>query len=187
MNKLKITPLRLHGTYLIETNPFKDTRGVFARFFCQKEMENLLEGKQVVNVNYSKNFRKGAVRGLHYQLKPFAELKMPRCIKGRVLDVFVDVRRNSPTFLEWDAIELSEQNMRMIVVPEGFAHGFQSLEDNSELMYLSTQFFSSEYERALNIKDPLLDIRLPLSITDLSERDSNHPFLEDLNFEGIIV
>lgn len=187
MNKLTITPLRLQGTYLVETNPFEDARGIFARFFCQKEMEKLLQGKQIVNVNYSKNYRKGAIRGLHFQLPPYSELKMPRCIKGKVLDLFVDVRKHSPTFLEWDAVELSEQNMRMVVVPEGFAHGFQSLEDDSELMYLSTQFFSGEYERALNIKDPRLSIELPMDISDISERDSNHPFINDSNFKGIVV
>lgn len=187
MSKLTITPLRLKGTYLIETNPFKDTRGVFARFFCKTEMEQLLDGKQIVNINFSKNCRKGAVRGLHYQLPPFAELKMPRCIKGKVLDVFVDVRKNSPTFLQWDTVELSEENMKMVVVPEGFAHGFQSLQDNSEIVYLTTQHFSSEYERGLNINDPSLNIKLPLTITDLSDRDSKHPFLTDIAFEGVIL
>lgn len=187
MGKLIISPLRLEGTYVIETNPFKDSRGIFARFFCQKEMEELLSGRQIVNANFSKNFRKGAVRGLHYQILPYAEMKMPRCIKGSVLDIFVDVRRNSPTFLQWDSVELSAENMKMVVIPEGFAHGFQSLEDNSEIMYLTTQFFSGENENALNIKDPRLDIKLPLSIMDLSIRDNNHPLIDDIKFEGILI
>ena len=187
MKKLKISPLRLNGTYVIETNPFKDSRGIFARFFCQKEMEELLLGKQIINVNFSKNYKKGAVRGLHYQKSPYAEMKMPRCIKGRVLDIFVDVRRNSPTFLHWDSVELSPENMKMVLIPEGFAHGFQSLEDNSEIIYLSTQFFSGENESALNINDPRLDIKLPLSITDISIRDNNHPLIDDIKFEGIII
>ncbi len=187
MGKLKISPLRLNGTYVIETNPFEDSRGIFARFFCQKEMEELLEGKQIVNANFSKNYKKGAVRGLHYQSSPYAEMKMPRCIKGRVLDIFVDVRRDSPTFLQWDTIELTSENMKMVVIPEGFAHGFQSLEDDSEIMYLTTQFFSGEYEGALNIKDPRLNINLPLPISDISSRDNIHPFIEDTGFKGIII
>ncbi|MFO8162962.1 MAG: dTDP-4-dehydrorhamnose 3,5-epimerase family protein [Desulfatiglandales bacterium] len=187
MDKLKISPLKLSGTYIIETLPFKDDRGVFARFFCQKEMGNILLDRQIVNVNFSKNYKKGAVRGLHYQLSPFAEMKMPRCIKGRVVDVFVDVRKDSPTFLQWDSIELSDEDMKMLVIPEGFAHGFQSLEDDSELMYLTTQFFSKELERALNIKDPRLNINLPIEITDMSDRDKSHPFIDNINFEGIIV
>lgn len=187
MGKLIISPLRLSGTYIVETNPFEDSRGVFARFFCQKEMEELLSGKQIVNANFSKNYQKGAVRGLHYQKAPHAEMKMPRCIKGRILDIFVDVRRDSPTFLQWDSVELSAENMKMVVIPEGFAHGFQSLEDNSEIMYLSTQFFSGENEGALNIRDPKLDIKLPFSITDISIRDNNHPFIDDIKFEGIII
>jgi dTDP-4-dehydrorhamnose 3,5-epimerase len=187
MGKLIISPLKLNGTYVIETNPFEDSRGMFARFFCQKEMAELLEGKQIVNANFSKNYKKGAVRGLHYQKSIHAEMKMPRCIKGRILDIFVDVRKDSPTFLQWDSIELSAENMKMVVIPEGFAHGFQSLEDNSEIMYLSTQFFSSENEGALNIKDPRIDIKLPLAITDISERDKDHPFIDNINFEGIII
>lgn len=187
MKKLIIKPLRLSGTYIIETIPFEDERGMFARFFCQKEMKELMLQKQIVNANFSRNNKRGAVRGLHYQLSPYAEMKMPRCIKGRVLDIFIDVRRNSSTFLQWDSVELSAENMKMLVIPEGFAHGFQSLEDNSEIIYLTTQFFSRENERALNIKDPRLDIKLPLKISDISERDRSHPFIEDINFEGIII
>ena len=187
MSKLKITPLRLDGTYLVETLPFQDSRGIFSRFFCNQEMEKLLPGKTIVNVNFSKNYRKGAVRGLHCQKEPFAELKMPRCIRGRILDIFVDVRRNSPTYLQWDSVELSAENMKMVVIPEGFVHGFQSLEDNTEIMYLSTQYFSSENEVALNIRDPKLNIKLPIPITDISERDENHPFIDDVSFKGIII
>jgi dTDP-4-dehydrorhamnose 3,5-epimerase len=187
MNKLKISPLKLRGTYIIETIPFEDDRGIFARFYCHNEMGDILLDRQIVNANFSRNYKKGAVRGLHFQLSPFAEMKMPRCIKGRVVDVFVDVRKNSPTFLQWDSVELSAENMRMLVIPEGFAHGFQSLEDDTELMYLTTQFFSKDYERALNINDPKLNISLPIAISDISDRDKNHPFICDTNFEGIIV
>lgn len=187
MNKLDIKPLKLNGTFAIETNLFEDERGVFARLFCQKEMSEILADRHIVNVNFSKNFRAGAVRGLHYQMKPFAEMKMPRCIKGRVLDIFVDIRKESSTFLHWDAIELSAENMKMLVIPEGFAHGFQSLEDNSEIVYLSTQYFSEEYERALNINDPKLNITLPIEITDISNRDLIHPFIATTKFKGIQI
>ena len=131
--------------------------------------------------------QKGSVRGLHYQKPPFAEMKMVRCIKGKVLDVFVDIRKDSPAFLQWDSVELSGENMKMVVIPEGFAHGFQTLEEDSEIIYLTSQYFSGEYEDALNFNDPKLGIKLPLGMTDMSEKDKNHPFIEEIDFNGIII
>jgi dTDP-4-dehydrorhamnose 3,5-epimerase len=187
LNKLKITPLKIEGTFVVETNSFKDSRGVFSRYFCQEELKTILKGKNIVNVNYSKNHRKGAVRGLHYQKEPYGEIKMPRCIKGKIIDVFVDVRKESKTFLQWDSVELSAENQKMLIIPEGFAHGFQSLEDNSEILYLSTEYFNGNHEYAINIKDPLIGVDLPLLITDISERDTNHSFLDLSTFEGVQI
>ena len=112
---------------------------------------------------------------------------MPRCIRGKILDIFVDIRENSKTFLNWDSIVLSEENQKMLLIPEGFAHGFQSLEDNSQILYFSTQYFFNEHEDAINIKDPLLNVELPLPIADISEKDDLHHFIDLTKFKGIKV
>lgn len=187
MAKLKITPLKLDGTFSVESNSFKDDRGVFSRYFCKKELNSILDGKEIVNVNFSRNYKKGAIRGLHYQEMPYGEIKLPRCIKGKILDIFVDLRKNSKTFLQWDSVELSEVNQKMLLIPQGFAHGFQSLEDNSEILYLSTEYFFPDHEHAINIKDPLLQINLPLEITDISERDRSHNFIDLEKFQGLNI
>ncbi len=187
MSKLKVTKLKLEGTYIIESNPFSDNRGVFSRYFCKNELKDIMQNREILNINYSKNYKKGAIRGLHYQKPPFAETKMPRCIRGKILDIFVDVRENSKTFLQWDSVILSEENQKMLFLPEGFAHGIQSLEDNSQILYLSTQYFYSEHEEALNIKDPQLNVNLPIPITDISEKDSNHGFIDLTKFKGVKI
>ena len=187
MNKLNISSLKLEGTFIVESNSFSDSRGIFSRYFCKEELKKILNGKDIVNVNFSKNYRKGAIRGLHYQQMPYAEIKMPRCIKGKILDVFVDVRQGSKTFLQWDSVELSAENQKMVIIPQGFAHGFQSLEDDSEIIYLSTEHFYGDHEFAINIKDPIIGINLPLPITDISERDINHSFLDLSTFKGVKI
>ena len=184
---LKITKLRLDGTYVVEPSPFIDSRGIFSRYFCKRELQNIIQDREIVNINYSKNYKKGAVRGLHYQKPPHAEMKMPRCISGKVLDIFVDIRKNSKTFLKSDSVVLSEENQKMLIIPEGFAHGFQSLEDNSQILYLSTEYFYGEHEDALNIKDPHLKIKLPMIISDISEKDDKHDFLNLSKFKGIEI
>jgi len=128
----KETPLA--GAYAIDLTPFEDERGLFARTYCQKEFAAIGHDKAFVQLNHSRNTYKGTIRGLHYQNPPFAEIKLIRCIKGAVYDVLVDIRAGSPTFLQHYGIELSEKNMRMIYIPEGFAHGFQTLEDHSEFI-----------------------------------------------------
>ena len=185
MNKLKITKLKLEGTYVVEPNPFRDSRGIFSRYFCKRELKYIIQDREIVNINYSKNYKKGAVRGLHYQKPPYTEMKMPRCINGKVLDIFVDIRKNSKTFLKSDSIILSEKNQKMLIIPEGFAHGIQSLEDNSQILYLSTEYFYGKHEKLLNIKDPHLNIKLPLPISDISEKDDQEKFLDLSKFEGI--
>lgn len=187
MNKLNIIPLKIEGTFIIESNSFYDSRGIFSRYFCKDELKKFLNGNEIVNVNFSKNFRKGAIRGLHYQEMPYGEIKMPRCIRGKILDIFVDIREGSKTFLQWDSVELSAENQKMLIIPEGFAHGFQSLEDNSEIIYLSTEHFYADHEFAINIKDPLIGIKLPLPISDISKRDMNHDFLDLSTFKGVKV
>ena len=187
MSDLIITPLKLDGTYVIESNGHKDKRGYFSRYYSKRDLQKILNEKEILNINFSQNFKKGVFRGLHYQKPPYCEIKMPRCIKGKILDIFVDLRENSKTFLEWDSIVLSEENQKMLFIPEGFAHGFQSLDDNSQILYLTTEYFFQEYEDALNIKDPLLKIKLPLPISDISEKDMQHEFIDISKFKGIKI
>lgn len=183
---MRIEKLPLSGAALIETEPIADHRGVFARFFCEKELSELIGDRHFVNVNFSRTLKKGAIRGLHFQRPPQAEMKFVRCIRGAVYDVIVDIRRDSPTFLKWFGIELSADNMKMLCVPEGFAHGFQVLEESSEMLYLHSEFYSKEHEGALNYSDPVLAILWPLEITDISERDRNHKTIGD-DFQGVIL
>jgi dTDP-4-dehydrorhamnose 3,5-epimerase len=171
------TPLQ--GCYVIRTTPFTDQRGVFARFFCERELAQVIEDRKIVNVNFSRTLKKGSIRGMHFQHFPDAEMKFVRCIRGRVFDVAVDLRKESPTYLHWYGVELSAENMNMLAIPEGFAHGFQALEDNVEIMYLVTAFYSPSCEGGLNHADPQIDIRWPLPITDVSEKDLHHPYIRD--------
>src|SRR5262249_48876555 len=132
----------LPGVSIVDSTPFKDHRGAFARLFCERELASIIGERRIVQINHSRTATRGAVRGLHYQRPPDAEMKLVRCLKGRVWDVAVDLRRGSPTFLRWHAEELSAANGRMIAIPEGCAHGFQVLEPDSELLYLHTAFYN---------------------------------------------
>ena len=183
---MRIEKLPLLGAAVIDAEPFVDHRGVFARFFCEKELSELIGDRHFVNVNFSRTLKKGAIRGLHFQRPPHAEMKLVRCIRGAVYDVIADVRKGSPTFLKWFGIELSAENMKMLCIPEGFAHGFQVLEENSEVIYLVSDFYSPKCEVGLNYADPLLGIDWPLIVTDISEKDSMRGML-DLKFEGISI
>src|SRR3546814_6280440 len=141
-------------------------------------------GRHIVQINHSRTTMVGAVRGMHFQSAPHAEMKLVRCLKGRVWDVAVDLRAGSPTFLRWHAQELSEDNARMLVISEGCAHGFQALEPDSELLYLHTAPYTPEVEGGLVYDDPRLAIKWPLSIADLSARDQQHPYLS-IDFPGL--
>lgn len=181
-----IEKIPLDGAAVIDSEPFIDHRGAFARFFCEEELGEIIGERRIVNVNFSRTNQKGAIRGLHFQYPPKAEMKLVRCIRGAVYDVIVDIRRDSPTYLQWFGIELSGENMKMLCVPEGFAHGFQVLEDFSEMLYLHTEFYSREHEGGLRYSDPLLVIEWPLEATDISERDRYHPLLSE-GFQGVVI
>ena len=185
-SKLKVDESSLSGLYIITPNSYKDERGAFSRVFCIDELNDLLKGKTIQQVNHSLSVQKGTVRGMHFQYAPDCEVKMVKCMKGKILDVVVDIRKGSKTFLETFSVELSQENQKMLYIPEGFAHGFQTLEENTELLYFHTKLYSSENEGALNIKDPLLNINFPLDIISLSDRDKEHKFLNN-SFEGITV
>ena len=171
---------------LVETTQNRDERGAFARWYCEKELSTLLGVRRIVQINHSRTVKVGAVRGLHFQFPPYSEIKLVRCLSGRVWDVAVDLRKNSHTYLQWHAEEISSVNMRMMVIPEGFAHGFQALEPDSELLYLHTTEYSSAAEGGLRFDDPALQIAWPVRVTDLSLRDKCHPLI-DTNFQGITL
>jgi len=176
----------IDGVIVAETTRFRDHRGAFARLFCEDALTSVLGNRHIVQINHSKTSQVGAVRGMHYQHAPHAEMKMVRCLKGKVWDVAVDLRRDSPTFLRWHAEELSDGNDRMLMIPEGCAHGFQVLEAESELLYLHTAFYAPESEGGVRHDDPALDISWPLDVTDLSERDQAHPLI-DKDFCGVAL
>ena len=178
------TETALKGSYIISLEPYSDERGWFARTFCKKEFEAIGHHKEWVQMNHSFTTDKGTVRGMHFQLPPFSEIKMVRCVAGAVLDVIVDIREGSPTFLQWTGVELSAANKKMIYIPEGFAHGFQTLEENSELIYHHTAFYQPGVEAGLRYNDPAIKIDWPLAVQNISARDKEHPLLNE-HFKGI--
>lgn len=174
----------LSGLIVAKSIPSSDTRGAFTRLYCQSELSEFLSIHSISQVNHSITKKRGTVRGLHFQYRPYSEIKFVRCLRGRAFDVAVDLRINSPTFLQWHSVELSATDSNMIVIPEGFAHGFQSLENDTELLYLHTNTYHKPSEGGLNYKDPKLGIRWPLSVTEISERDINLCLLND-SFVGL--
>jgi dTDP-4-dehydrorhamnose 3,5-epimerase len=167
------TPLA--GAFLIDLEPRRDERGFFARTFCAREFAARGLNPRVVQANLSRNLRRGTLRGLHYQRPPFAEAKSVRCVAGSVFDAIVDLRLDSPTHLRWFGVTLSREDGRMLYVPEGFAHGYQALEDGSEVLYLVSEFYAPEHEAAVRWDDPRFGIRWPLPDPILSPRDAAHP------------
>jgi len=176
---MKLARTDLPGVMVVTGNPHTDPRGSFGRLFCASELAGVLGDRHIMQINHSRTAAVGAVRGLHFQRAPHAEMKLVRCLHGRVWDVAVDLRAKSPTFLHWHAEELSPDNQRMLVIPEGCAHGFQVLAPDSELLYLHTAFYAPEAEGGVRHDDPALGIRWPLPVTDLSPRDRSHPPIDD--------
>lgn len=183
---VKIFPTKIPDLFVVETSPKIDNRGAFTRLYCEQELKPLIGGRHIVQINHSRTAKVGAVRGMHFQHAPHAEMKLVRCIKGLVWDVAVDLRQNSPTFLKWHAEELSSENARMMVIPEGFAHGFQVLEPQSELLYLHTAVYTPKSEGGLRHDDPAIGISWPMTVVDLSERDKNHRLI-DSSFNGVTL
>lgn len=179
-----IHDLILKGAAIVETAPFVDKRGSFSRLFGADELAHILSGRQITDVNMSRTAAKGTIRGLHFQYPPKSEMKLARCLRGAVYDVIVDIRADSPTFLKWLGVELSESNMKMIIIPEGFAHGFQTLCENSEMLYLHTESYQPGFEGALNYRDPALNVQWPLAVTEISDKDNTTQFI-DSNFKGV--
>lgn len=181
---MNVIPTPVAGVVVVETSLIRDHRGSFARLFCAEHLQAVIGARRIMQINQSRTRARGAVRGLHFQSAPHAEMKLVRCIRGRVWDVAVDLRAGSPTFRRWHAEELSADNARMLVVPEGCAHGFQVLEADSELLYLHTACYRPEAEGGVQPTDPGLAVAWPLPVADLSARDRAHPLLA-AEFAGI--
>lgn len=179
-------PLTLDGPVLLERRRMGDDRGFLSRLFCAEDLANFGWVGPVAQVNETFTKQAGTVRGMHFQRPPFSEKKLVTCIEGAVLDVVVDIRDGSPTFLQHVAVELSAETGRSLLIPEGFAHGFQALSDHVRMIYLHTMPHAPEAEDALHCQDPALGIAWPLPVENLSPRDASHAFLTDRRprFEG---
>jgi dTDP-4-dehydrorhamnose 3,5-epimerase len=182
MIRFQKTPI--NDLLISNNNSFRDDRGIFKRLLSVSDYKDILNSKNINQVNYSLTQTIGSIRGLHCQKKPYAEIKIVQCINGAVYDIVVDLRKNSSTFLKWFGLELSKQNGLGIIIPEGCAHGFQTLKENSELIYFHTTPYHPEAEFGVNYIDPMLQIKWPLKLTTISEKDTNYSFLSD-NFQGI--
>lgn len=172
--------------FIIIPEPFRDYRGYFGRIFCKRDFKEIGLDKEMVQINLSLNKKKSPLRGMHFQCPPKTEIKIIQHIKGSVFDVAVDLRKNSSTFLKWHGEILSEDNLKMIFIPEGFADGFQSLSDNTQFLYLHTEFYSSEHESGISYNDPRLNNKWPLEISLISEIDKNHTLIDE-GFEGLEI
>ena len=172
---MKFTPTSLAGLWLIELELREDERGFLARTFCENEFaqHGLVTRWPQCNLTLTK--KRGAIRGMHFQVEPKPEIKLIRCAVGRIFDVLLDVRRNSPTFGKWEGFELSGENRRQLYVPGGFAHGFQCMDDNSEVFYQMSEFFTPELARGIRWNDPFFQVRWPLEPTILSPKDRQFP------------
>jgi dTDP-4-dehydrorhamnose 3,5-epimerase len=186
VNRFTIFNTPLAGLKLVERQRLGDNRGFLSRLFCSEELADAGWHKPIAQINHTYTARRGTVRGMHFQHPPHAEMKQVSCIRGKVWDVAVDLRAGSPSFLHWHAEELSADNYRALLIPEGFAHGFQALTDEVELLYCHSATYHPEAEAGLNPQDSTLAINWPLEITELSSRDAHHPMI-DQNFSGLAL
>lgn len=171
---------------VIERQQLIDSRGFLSRLFCAEELAAAGWHQPITQINQTLTQKQGTIRGLHFQLPPHAEMKLVTCLRGAIWDVAVDLRAGSSTFLQWHAAELSASNRCAILIPEGFAHGFQTLVDDCELIYLHSRAYAPGAEAGLNPKDSRLSIGWPLGIAELSARDAQHPLL-DPQFKGVVL
>ncbi|MHA8072221.1 dTDP-4-dehydrorhamnose 3,5-epimerase [Aquirufa ecclesiirivi] len=167
----------LEGLYIVKPQLLRDERGLFTRTFCKKEFAEIGFEKDFVQFNHSFNLKRGTLRGMHFQEAPFTETKLIRCVEGRVWDVAVDLRKESKTYLQYFGIELSKENMFSVLIPDGFAHGFLTLEDNSSLIYHHTEFFTPNKDRGILYNDPSIGIKWPIPISFISQKDTSYTLL----------
>jgi dTDP-4-dehydrorhamnose 3,5-epimerase len=175
---MKLLKTKIKDLYVIELDLMSDERGFFARNFCKNELASQGIKFDIAQCNLSLNKIKNTLRGMHFQNSPKAEDKIVQCLKGKIFDVAIDLRKDSPTYGQWVGEELSEDNKRMFLIPRGFAHGFQTLTDNCLLHYFMSEFYSSEYSSGVRWNDPFFNITWPLENPILSERDKNWPLIK---------
>lgn len=176
---MELIETHIKGVFLIKPRILQDERGLFFRTFCKKEFAEIGFYADFVQFNHSFNLKKGTIRGLHFQLPPYQETKLIRCIQGKVKDVAVDIRKDSPTFLQHVAVELSAENCYSILIPEGCAHGFQTLADESALIYHHTQYYTPQADAGIRYDDPLLNIAWTLPPVNVSEKDKKYALITE--------
>lgn len=186
MARFEIQGTPLAGLQCVQRQQLGDARGFLSRLFCADALAAAGWQRPVAQINHTFTAARGTVRGLHYQRPPQAEMKLVSCLAGEVWDVAVDLRAGSPTFLQWHAERLSAENGRALLIPEGFAHGFQALSDNVSMLYLHSTAYAPEAEAALQVLDPRLAIAWPLPVQGLSPRDAGHALLTP-DFQGVVV
>ncbi len=174
------------GLHLLQRKPISDDRGYLERLFCLDELQSFLSGRELKQINHTYTQSLGVARGMHFQYPPFTEMKFVSCLRGEVFDVAVDLRSDSPTFLCWHGEVLSAENSKTLVVPEGFAHGYQTLSSDCEMLYMHTAAYKPDAEGGLNVRDPRLAIEWPLPIAELSQRDAGFPYIEE-TFAGVVI
>lgn len=184
-SRFNIQATPLPGLNIIERKLLGDSRGYLERMFCVDELHEVFGERRVVQINHTLTQAKGTVRGLHFQYAPHAEMKFVSCLRGSVFDVAVDLRKGSPTFLQWHSELLSADNHKTLAIPEGFAHGFQTLTDDCEMLYLHTAAYAPGAEAGLNPQDARLAIAWPLPVAEMSPRDAAHALIAD-DFEGVV-
>ncbi|MFC5528935.1 dTDP-4-dehydrorhamnose 3,5-epimerase [Cohnella yongneupensis] len=175
---MKFEELSIRGAYLIELQPIQDERGFFARSYCNKEFKENGLNPQIVQCNVSYNFHKGTIRGMHYQADPYEETKLVRCIRGAIYDVIIDLRADSESYLQWAAVELTGDLRKMLYIPAGVAHGFQTLQDDTEVFYQMGNYYEPSAARGVRWDDPAFNIKWPLRCTNISEKDAAYGAFE---------
>ena len=176
--------LNLKGAFLITPEPYTDNRGFFLRSFCSNEFAQQGLENTFIQMNHSGTKTVGSIRGMHFQYPPYSEIKVVKCIKGAIFDVLIDLRKDSPTFLQWQAVELNVENMQSVYIPEGFAHGFQTLTDDAEIIYLVSNVYNKESEGGIRFDDPAIAIKWKVPVTIMSEKDLGIPYINS-TFKGI--
>ncbi len=185
-DNLNVVSQNLNGLAVLERKRRTDPRGSFERLFEDDVFAELGFAPQICQINLSHTRGKGTVRGMHFQHPPACENKIVTCLSGSIFDVAIDLRKDSPSFLQWHSEILSDDNRRSLVIPEGFAHGFQALSDDISILYFHSHAYAPESEGGLSYDDPELGIQWPLSVTEISDRDRNWPRLTN-NFEGLVL
>lgn len=170
---MRFKKTKIEGLYIIEPELKSDERGYFTRIFCKEELAKIGLNFNIVQISQSLTKRKGTIRGMHFQKEPKAEDKIIQCLRGAIYDVAIDLRKDSPTFGKWVAEELNEDNKKMLLIPKGFAHGFQTLTDNCEVQYFMSEFYTSKYANGVRWNDLFLNIKWPVKNPILSEKDKN--------------